>query len=121
MAIKHLVISGGGPIMIQTLGAIQHLEKNGFLNLSEIQSIYGTSAGGIVGTLICLKYDWETINDITIVYSANGDHLEFPADKCILEIVKVMLVVHSCWLRRVTPIVQLLRFTSYFTNRGGDS
>jgi predicted acylesterase/phospholipase RssA len=66
MTIKHLVISGGGPIMIQTLGAIQHLEKNSFLNLSEIQSIYGTSAGGIVGTLICLKYDWETINDYII-------------------------------------------------------
>ena len=28
MTIKHLVISGGGPIMIQVLGAIQHLEKN---------------------------------------------------------------------------------------------
>ena len=28
MTIKHLVISGGGPIMIQILGAIQHLEKN---------------------------------------------------------------------------------------------
>jgi predicted acylesterase/phospholipase RssA len=66
MTIKHLVISGGGPIMIQTLGAIQHLEKNGFLNIGEIQSIYGTSAGGIVGTLICLKYDWETINDYII-------------------------------------------------------
>ncbi len=52
--------------MIQTLGAIQHLEKNGFLNFGEIQSIYGTSAGGIVGTLICLKYDWETINDYII-------------------------------------------------------
>jgi len=66
MTIKHLVISGGGPIMIQTLGAIQHLEKNDFLNLADIQSIYGTSAGAIVGTLICLKYDWETINDYII-------------------------------------------------------
>ena len=33
MTIKHLVISGGGPIMIQVLGAIQHLEKNEFLEL----------------------------------------------------------------------------------------
>jgi predicted acylesterase/phospholipase RssA len=66
MTIKHLVISGGGPIMIQVLGAIQHLEKNDFLNLADIQSIYGTSAGAIVGTLICLKYDWETINDYII-------------------------------------------------------
>ena len=64
--IKHLVISGGGPIMIQVLGAIQHLETHHFLDISNIQSIYGTSAGAIVGTLISLKFDWETINDYII-------------------------------------------------------
>ena len=66
MTIKHLVISGGGPIMIQVLAAIQHLEQNSFLSLSAIESIYGTSAGAIVGVLICLKFDWETINDYII-------------------------------------------------------
>jgi predicted acylesterase/phospholipase RssA len=66
MTIKHLVLSGGGPIMVQLLGAIQHLEKNNFLDLNNIESIYGTSAGAIIGILICLKYDWETINDYII-------------------------------------------------------
>jgi len=66
MTIKHLVISGGGPIMIQVLGAIQHLEQNNFVDMKNIESIYGTSAGAIVGILICLKYDWETINDYII-------------------------------------------------------
>jgi predicted acylesterase/phospholipase RssA len=66
MTIKHLVISGGGPIMVQVLGAIQHLEKNDFLNIKNIETIYGTSAGAIVGTLICLNYDWDTINDYII-------------------------------------------------------
>jgi predicted acylesterase/phospholipase RssA len=66
MTIKHLVISGGGPIMIQVLGAIQHLEENLFVDMNNIESIYGTSAGAIVGILICLKYDWETINDYII-------------------------------------------------------
>jgi len=66
MTIKHLVISGGGPIMVQNLGAIQHLEENGFLEMKNIESIYGTSAGAIVGILICLKFDWETINDYII-------------------------------------------------------
>ena len=66
MPIKHLVISGGGPIMIQILGAIQHLEKNNFLDMKNIESIYGTSAGAIVAILICLKFDWETINDYII-------------------------------------------------------
>jgi predicted acylesterase/phospholipase RssA len=66
MTIKHLVISGGGPIMIQVLGAIQHLEQNNFIDMTTIESIYGTSSGAIVGILICLKYDWETINDYII-------------------------------------------------------
>ena len=36
MTIKHLVISGGGPIMIQVLGAIQHLEKNEKVDMKNI-------------------------------------------------------------------------------------
>ncbi len=66
MTIKHLVISGGGPIMIQIIGAIQHLETNKIVDMKNIESIYGTSAGAIVGVLICLKFDWETINDYII-------------------------------------------------------
>ena len=66
MTIKNLVISGGGPIMIQVLGAIQHLETNDFLHIKNIETIYGTSAGAIVGILLCLKFDWETINDYII-------------------------------------------------------
>ena len=66
MTIKNLVISGGGPILVQVLGALQHLEKQKFIDLNNIESIYGTSAGAIVGILICLKFDWETINDYII-------------------------------------------------------
>ena len=34
MTIKHLVISGGGPIMIQILSAIQELERKDYLNMN---------------------------------------------------------------------------------------
>jgi predicted acylesterase/phospholipase RssA len=64
--IKHLVISGGGPTMIQTLGSIQHLEENKFIDFKNIETIYGTSAGAIIGVLICLKYDWITLRDYII-------------------------------------------------------
>ena len=66
MPIKHLVISGGGPTLVQALGAIQYVEQQKFIDLSNIETIYGTSAGAILGTLICLKFDWETINDYII-------------------------------------------------------
>lgn len=66
MSIKNLVFSGGGPSMIQTLGALQYIEENKFIDIKNIETIYGTSAGAIVGTLVCLKFDWETINDYII-------------------------------------------------------
>ena len=66
MTIKHLVISGGGPIMIQILSGIQELERKEYLNMNDIESIYGTSAGAIIGVMLSLKYDWETINDYII-------------------------------------------------------
>jgi predicted acylesterase/phospholipase RssA len=66
MTIKHLVISGGGPIMLQILSAIQELERNDYLNMNNIETIYGTSAGAIIGLMISLKFDWETLNDYII-------------------------------------------------------
>lgn len=67
MLIKHLVLSGGGPLLIQHLGVIQQLEKDNVLQTKELQSIYGTSAGGIVALLLCLQFDnWDVINNYII-------------------------------------------------------
>jgi predicted acylesterase/phospholipase RssA len=66
MTIKHLVISGGGPILLQFLSAIQELENKNYLNTKEIETIYGTSAGALIGVMIALKFDWETLNDYII-------------------------------------------------------
>jgi predicted acylesterase/phospholipase RssA len=63
MTIKHLVFAGGGPAFIHTLGAYQHLITTKFIELKNIETIYGTSAGAIIGTLVCLNFDQETIND----------------------------------------------------------
>jgi predicted acylesterase/phospholipase RssA len=66
MTIKHLVFSGGGPSMIQTMGCLQHLEENKYLEMINIETIYGTSAGAVVAILACLKYDWTTYRDYII-------------------------------------------------------
>ena len=66
MVIKHLVIAGGGPVLVQILAAIQELEKHKYLNMKDITSIYGTSAGAIIAVFISLNFDWETINDYII-------------------------------------------------------
>lgn len=62
MTIKHLVISGGGPVMFRAMGALQKLEQEKFWIRENLKSIYGTSAGAFVGLVISLNYDWETVN-----------------------------------------------------------
>ena len=66
MTIKHLVISGGGPIGLRYLGALEKLEQESIWQIDNIESIYGTSIGSIIGAFICLKYDWETLNKYII-------------------------------------------------------
>lgn len=66
MTIKHLVISGGGPLGLRYLGALEKLEKEGIWKLENIESIYGTSIGSTIAAFICLNYDWETLNKYII-------------------------------------------------------
>ncbi len=61
--IKHLVINGGGPTGWISYGALKCLFKNEFIHINNIKSIYGTSAGAIIGVIISLKYDWTTLED----------------------------------------------------------
>ena len=66
MTIKHLVFSGGGPIIFQILGTIQELTEKKYIDIDKIETIYGTSAGAVTGFLMCLKYDSVTIHDYFI-------------------------------------------------------
>jgi predicted acylesterase/phospholipase RssA len=66
MVIKHLIISGGGPTGLLSYGAAKYLEKNKFWNIDNIESIYGTSIGAIIGVILSLKHNWETIDDYIV-------------------------------------------------------
>jgi predicted acylesterase/phospholipase RssA len=66
MTIKHIVISGGGPTGLKSLGALQYLEKSDFWKIENIESIYATSAGAIIGLLIVMKIKWNYINDYVV-------------------------------------------------------
>ena len=66
MPIKNLIISGGGPVGMRFLSALETLNLENYWNIDNIESIYGTSIGSMLGTMICLKYDWETLNNYII-------------------------------------------------------
>lgn len=66
MTIKHLVISGGGPLGFRYLGALEKLEQDGFWKIDDIETIYGTSIGAVISVFLALKYDWGTLNKYLI-------------------------------------------------------
>jgi len=63
MVIKHLVLSGGGPTGLITYGAARYLSKEGYWNISNIETIYGCSIGAFMGIILTLKYDWDWLDD----------------------------------------------------------
>jgi predicted acylesterase/phospholipase RssA len=64
--IKHIVLSGGGPTGFLSYGCIKSLLTNKFINFDYIETLYGTSIGGIIGVMFALKYDIQTLDDYLI-------------------------------------------------------
>jgi predicted acylesterase/phospholipase RssA len=59
--IKNLVLGSGGHNLIRMAGCLQTLLKVKYINHEEIENIYATSAGAILGVYICLNLNWETL------------------------------------------------------------
>ena len=82
MTIKHLVISGGGPIGMAYLGALEYLHDEGFWKLDEIESIYATSIGtiGVIHPEVLENYHLKypvtcfeaRMNDLFEIFKANS-------------------------------------------------
>ena len=64
--IKHLVISGGGILGFSYYGILKESNKQKLWMYKDIQTIYGTSIGSILATIMCLQYDWQTLDEYLI-------------------------------------------------------
>lgn len=61
MSFEHLVISGGGPNILQSIGILQKYAEANLLDIKKIKSIYATSSGAILGAMLCLDFDWDIL------------------------------------------------------------
>jgi len=64
--IKNLVISGGGQTGLTFYGILRESNKYGLWSIENIRSIYATSIGSFIGVILCLKYDWDTLDNYFI-------------------------------------------------------
>ena len=63
MNIKHLVIGGGGPNGFMFFGALKYLKEHQFWNIENIKTIYTTSAGSLIGSIMSLNYNLDDIEE----------------------------------------------------------
>ena len=58
MNIKHLVLAGGGQNLFNYIGIFDGLFEKDIIKMDNIETIYGTSSGGLIALMLALKYDW---------------------------------------------------------------
>jgi len=66
MTIKHLVLTGGGPIGFVQYGALKYLATINYINYKNIESIFSTSIGSMLGLIYILNLDWLWVDDFII-------------------------------------------------------
>ena len=59
--IKNIVLSGGAYLGLLQFGVLNSLRKNKFYSINNIEKIYGTSIGGFIGAMLCLKLDMDDL------------------------------------------------------------
>ena len=66
MNIKHLILTGGGPVGFVEYGALKYLATTNIINYNNIESIYAVSIGAFVGFIYILNLEWLWVDDFII-------------------------------------------------------
>ena len=64
--IKHIVCSGGGHNGFTYYGILRELNKRGFWQIDDIETVYATSIGTFFAIFLALKYEWDVLDDYLI-------------------------------------------------------
>uniref|UniRef100_A0A6C0CSG3 PNPLA domain-containing protein n=1 Tax=viral metagenome TaxID=1070528 RepID=A0A6C0CSG3_9ZZZZ len=137
MTIKHIVISGGGPTGLLSYGALKKLNEQGIWKKDTLETVYGSSIGGIIGVLMMLAHNWKALDDYLIkrpwtkvIEKVSNDILDFIENKGIdgIELLKILLepLLMARELTIETTLKQLfdtikIKFVLTATNVNGNS
>jgi predicted acylesterase/phospholipase RssA len=64
--IQHLVIPGGAIYGLSYYGSLRYLSQNNAFNIQNIKTIYSTSVGSIISTILALKFEWTEMDNYFI-------------------------------------------------------
>jgi predicted acylesterase/phospholipase RssA len=103
------------------LGIITVLLNKNIINTNELKNVYGTSGGSIIGALLCLDVDFETINNY-FINRPWGDLIDLSLDN-IYNIYKSKGIIESSFLnicfkpllssKNLSPLITLKELFDY--------
>jgi predicted acylesterase/phospholipase RssA len=64
--ITSLVISGGGPFLMYAFGVLKESHNYGYWNISNIKSLYGTSAGAMLAVTLSLNIELDIVENYIV-------------------------------------------------------
>ena len=107
-------MSGGGPTSLITYGVLKELNEKKFWQLKDIKSIYGCSAGAILGLITVLDYNWEWIDDFFI--KRPWDNLIDLKPESILNInYNIGIIDESVMIKIISPLLEGKGLDKYIT------
>lgn len=98
--IKHIVLSGGCSFIITVLGILKESNDNGFWDYKNIKSIYGTSAGAIIGFAISLGISLDVL--VTYMLKRPWQHV------FKVNMNNILNAFHNCGIVDVSSIEDLI-------------
>lgn len=105
MTIKHFCLCGGGIIGVVIYGIIKRLNQLKIWELKNIETIYCTSIGSIIGLVIILDIPWEWLDDFwikrpwhTVFNFINIDYFKLLREKGIFD--------ETNWVNYIKPLLK---------------
>jgi len=115
MNIKHLVLTGGGPVGFVEYGALKYLTEKKYIVHENIESIYATSIGSFIGLIYLLNIDWLWVDDYLIKKPwknvVNFSYTNLVYDKGIINRTDVCNALEPLFLTKNIPLtITMLEF-----------
>lgn len=114
MTIKHLVISGGGVVGLVEYGALKELTKKKIINYENIETIYCTSIGSIVGLIFLLNLDYELIDNY-LIKRPWEKLINFKANNYLNIFYSKGLIDENIFIKIIEPLLKLKNLSNNIT------
>lgn len=112
--IEHLVLSGGSYFGLYQLGVLKYLSEVEYYSIHQIRTIYATSVGSLIGTILSLKIPMKDIEQY-LIHKPWHKYICLESDKLINSYYKKGLMDRSFFISILEPLLNTVDLDTTIT------